>query len=217
MAVMRSSTFDWVRAGLRASEVSIVWTCLAGTAAIALGATQGSLALAAFGAIGLLDAAGSCSLVIHFRSALHHRSISHRLERVSLGIVTIGMAVVGIATLAGSGLRLVAGTGGHSTILGVILAAASVVVLSFLATRKRTIAHRIPSDALLADSWLSATGAALAFVTLLGTGTTAAFHWSWLDPGAAIAVACVAIAMSVVLGRGVTRLERSPSSDLAPE
>ncbi len=212
---MRSSTHDWVRAGLRVSEVSIIWTCLAGAVSVLLGVTQGSLALAAFGAIGLLDAAGSVSLVVQFRSAIRHAAISERLERVSLRIVTIGMAVVGVAALVASAQRLLAGTGGHSTILGLVIAAASVVVLSVLAIRKRTIAPRVPSDALLADSWLSATGAALAVVTLVGTAMTAALHWSWLDPVAAIAVACVAIVMSVVLGRGLTRLERSPSSDLA--
>jgi divalent metal cation (Fe/Co/Zn/Cd) transporter len=215
MAIMRSSTHDWVRAGLRVSEVSIVWTCLAGTASIVLGVTQGSLALAAFGAIGLLDAAGSVSLVVHFRSAIRHEAISDRLERVSLRIVTIGMAVVGVATLAVSAQRLLSGSGGHATILGLVIAATSVAVLSVLALRKRTVAPHIPSDALLADSWLSATGAALAVVTLAGTAMTAAFRWSWLDPVAAITVAGVAIVMSVVLGRGLTSLERSPTSDLA--
>lgn len=76
------------------------------------------------------------------------------------------------------------------------------LVLAMLAHRKRRIAERIPSHALRADAWLSAMGSVLALFALVGTALEAGFGWWWIDPVAAIGVACGATALSVVLARG---------------
>ncbi len=188
-----------LKAGLRISVASLLWTLVAGATAIALGATSDSLVLVVFGAIGLLDAVGSAVLIVHFRHALRHEAISEPHERVALAVVTIGMAVVGAATMIDSALRLAEHAGGRAPALGVALAAASAAVLAALSAAKRRIAPRVPSRALLADGWLSGVGAVLALVTLAGTGLEAGLGWWWLDPAAALVVGAGAIAMSVAL------------------
>ena len=188
-----------LRAGLRISIISLSWTLLAGSCAIALGAEDGSLTLAAFGAIGLLDAVGSTALVVHFKHALRHETISEGHERMALRVVTLGMAGVGTGTIAISALRLATPSSDRSSAAGIALAAASIGVLAALAARKRAVARRVPSQALNADGWLSAVGAVLAGFTLAGTALTAAYGWWWLDPVAALAVAVGAIAVSVSL------------------
>jgi divalent metal cation (Fe/Co/Zn/Cd) transporter len=183
-----------------------------GATAIGIGVAGGSLVLIAFGAIGLLDAAGSATLAVHFRHALRHEAISERHERLALRVVTLGMATIGVATVVGSAYRIAAGSGNKPVVVGVVLAGVSVLVLALLARRKYHIAPRIPSHALRADGWLSACGALLALTTLLGTGLQAAFGWWWLDPVSAIGVACGAVGLSVALAKGELRSSPLTSS-----
>jgi divalent metal cation (Fe/Co/Zn/Cd) transporter len=179
--------------------MSIVWTTVSSTTAIGLGIGTGSLVLVVFGAAGLPDALGSVTLVVHFRHALRHEEFSQRHERSALRLVTAGLVAVGGLTAIESGRRLVDRVHPHAVAGGVALAGASTLVLGLLSQRKRRIAGHIPSRALLADGWLSATGALLAAVTVAGTGLTAAFGWWWADPVAAAIVALAAVWIAAVM------------------
>jgi divalent metal cation (Fe/Co/Zn/Cd) transporter len=186
---------------MRISICSLIWTVTAGSGAIAIGILGNNLTLVVFGVIGLLDGVGSGTLIAHFRHALRHDSVSSRHERLTLLVVSWGMAVVGVATIADSIYRLRAEVHSNPLPAGIGLAAVSVLVLAALAVGKRRIAPRIPSHALGADGWLSATGALLAVVTLAGTALDKAFNWWWSDPVAAILVAVAAIGLSITLIR----------------
>lgn len=193
---------DHLRAGLQLSGASVAWTVFASTAAVALGIRAGSLVLVAFGFTGLLDAVGSATLVLHFRHALRHEAFSDRREQLALRVVTLGLVIVGTSTAVESTRRLIGHVESHAVPTGVALAAISIGVLGLLAVRKHRTAGRIPSRALLADGWLSATGCLLAIVTVTGTGLTSAYGWWWVDPLAAAAVACVALTVAAVMARG---------------
>ena len=190
-----------LRAGIVVSEVSLAWTIASSAAAGAIGISRGSLVLVAFGATGVLDAAGSAALVVHFRHAVRHEAVSERRERVALQVITIGLMVLSVATAAESVRRLVGHAHTDRAPEGIALAAASAVVLAVLGRRKRRIGPRIPSPALVADGWVSTTGALLAAVTVAGTAINAAVRWQWVDPAAALAVAIGAAAIAVELRR----------------
>jgi divalent metal cation (Fe/Co/Zn/Cd) transporter len=190
-----------LRAGLRVSAISIAWTIASSALALGIGVVAESLVLVGFGLTGLLDAAGSATLVAHFRHALRQEAFSDRHERRALRVVTVGLLVVGTLTAVESTRRLVGQTQPHAVPAGVVVAGASIAVLGVLSQRKRAVAKRIPSRALLADAWLSAMGCLLAVVTVAGTALGSAFGWWWADPVAAIAVAGGAIGLSVVLAR----------------
>jgi divalent metal cation (Fe/Co/Zn/Cd) transporter len=193
---------EHLRAGVRVSAVSITWTVCSSAAAVVIGLGSRSLVLLAFGFTGLLDAVGSAALVVHFRHALRHESFSEHHERRALRVVTIGLVVIGGLTAIESARRLMDREPSHSAPAGVLLAGFSVAVLAVLSVRKRGIARRIPSRALLADGWLSATGCLLAVVTVGGTALASADGWWWADPAAALCVACLAIVVAAVMGRG---------------
>jgi divalent metal cation (Fe/Co/Zn/Cd) transporter len=189
---------------LRISAASFGWTVVSSTASVAIGVAQNSLVLVAFGLTGVLDSAGSAVLVVHFRHALHHDAFSERHERTALRVVTIGLVVVGVLTSAESLRRLIGSVHAESVPAGVALAAASAMVLAVLSSRKRRAASAVDSQALLADGWLSATGALLGVVTVVGTGLASAFDWWWVDPIAAAMVACGAVGAGIVLARGAS-------------
>jgi divalent metal cation (Fe/Co/Zn/Cd) transporter len=197
-----------LRDGVRVSTVSIGWTVVSSTTSVALGLAAGSLVLVAFGLVGILDVVGSVALFVHFRHALRHDAFSERHERLALRIVTIGLLVVGAYTAIESVRRLVGHELTRPVPAGVALAAVSAGALGALFVAKRRIAGRIPSRALLADGWLSATGCLLAVVTVGGTGLTSAFDLRWADPLAALAIGCVAMVMAVVMASSRPRPRR---------
>ena len=187
-----------LQAGLKVSLISIAWTLTACTAAVVTGVIDGSLVLIAFGLTGLLDGAGSFALVLHFRHALTHDAVSSARERLALRVVSIGLIVIGGSTVIESARRLITNEAGHSSSIGLGIAGASVVVLSVLAAAKRRIAQRLRSNALRADGWLSATGAALAAIAVAGTALSSGSAHTWIDPAAALIVACVAVVVGVI-------------------
>ena len=190
-----------MRAAFVVSLLSIAWTVLTGTAAVALGLTSGSVVLVAFGAVGGLDALGSAALAYHFRHVLRHDAFSDDLERLAHRIVSVGLLIVGAAAVLGGALRLLFGGAAASSIAGTVVAGASIVVLSGLSRRKIVLAPKVRSRALRSDGHLSAVGAAQAAVTLLGT-LTALIGWHWADPAAAVGVGVVAVTVGVQSWRG---------------
>src|SRR5258708_3952823 len=94
-----ASRDDLVRSALHVSAVSAAWTLAASTAAVIVGLADNGLALVAFGVVGILDCAGSVTLVAHFRDERRGGSAEH-LERVALHLITAGLIVVGLATAA---------------------------------------------------------------------------------------------------------------------
>lgn len=188
---------DALRAAERVSWISVACTLLASSAAIAAGVTRGSLVLIVFGSTGFLDAAGSLTLAFHFRHALRHERVSLARERLSLRVVSGGLIAIGVFTIVESTRRLIAGSETERSAFGIIVAAASIVVLGSLAWRKRVISERVTSNALRADGTLSATGAALAVVAVVGTALSANDDLHWVDPLAALIVAVVAAASGV--------------------
>jgi divalent metal cation (Fe/Co/Zn/Cd) transporter len=186
-----------LRAGLRVSVASIVWTVLASTASIGLGIRSGSLVLVAFGAVGVFDAVGSAVLVTHFRHALRHDVISVRRERLAQLVVAIGLLIVGTATVAAGIARLVRQDHSHESVAGLAVAGCSIVVLACLGIQKRRLGLRIPSRALRADGGLSLVGAATAAAAVAGTALNDALSWWWSDPVAACVIALGAMGLSV--------------------
>ena len=195
-----SRATDDLRSGVRVSTLSIAWTVVASTVAIGAGVKASSLVLIAFGCTGLLDAAGSTALVVHFRHALKHETFSERHEHIAFLVVTGGLVLVALTTMVESVSRLLTKTQGEQTLVGVAVASASVVALTLLARKKLALGRRIPSQALFADGLLSTTGAVLGVVTVLGT-LLGALGWWWADPIAALVVAVGALSVAVILAR----------------
>jgi divalent metal cation (Fe/Co/Zn/Cd) transporter len=189
-----------IRVAWLVSLVSVGWTVVAGTAAVAIGASAQSAALVAFGAIGFVDALGSITLVYHFHHAIRHDALAEHLERLAHRVVAIGLFVVGLSAVVVGAARLAGGAEAADSFAGTVLAAVSVVVLAALSRRKQLVARRVASPALLADGHLSAVGAAQASVALFGT-VARGFGWSSADAIAAAILGVVAMATAIITRR----------------
>jgi len=187
-----------LRAGLRVSLASVIWSVTVCSAAVVAGVIDRSLVLLAFGLTGLLDGAGSLTLVLHFRHAIVSDIVSSRRERLALRVVSIGLIAIGVSTIAESTRRLITSQAGHGSSVGAGIAGSSAVVLALLAVAKLHIARQLSSDALRADGLLSGTGAALAVIAVVGAALSSRPAPKWIDPVAALCVASVAAVVGVI-------------------
>ena len=186
---------EHLRAALRVSVVSGAWTVASSSAAVASGILAHALVLVVFGLTGVLDAAGSWALALHFKHALAHARVSEKREHIALRVVSVGLISIGVFTIEESARRLATDSRAHSSVAGVAIAAASIIVLASLAARKRQVSRLVGSDALRADGWLSTIGAALAVIAIVGTALGA--RASWVDPVTALLVAVIACSTGI--------------------
>ena len=176
---------------VRWCALSVAWATVVGVTALVAGFAAGAIALVGFGADSITDGSASAVLVWRFR---HERSVSRDLDLVErraaravgavLVVIGVYVSVSAVAALAGHSVPL------RSTV-GVVLTAASILVLPVLARAKLRLARLLGSSALRGDGVLSLAGAALAAVAFASLALNAAFGWWWSDAAAALAIAAV--------------------------
>ena len=189
-------------------SLTIAWNVLSGTAAIAVAASTGSLALAGFGLNSAIDSAASAALVWRFREEDRDASRARQMEQKTLRLVGVALLAAALYVVAQAARSLLARSGPQSSQLGIALAAASLLVLPPLAYGKRRLARELQSRALHGDSVLTAAGAFLAGIALAGLVLTDTLGWWWADSVAAIAVG------SVLFRAGANALRDQPMGHL---
>jgi divalent metal cation (Fe/Co/Zn/Cd) transporter len=197
---------DDLSTATRLSVVSIVWSSLVGAVAVFAALQSGALSLLGFGVNALIDASASAALVWRFAVEVRAPRRAERVERAAERVVGAALSALGIYLIAGSVQALAAGVHPEGSDLGLALLCASLVVQPPLALLKRRVAIRLRSGALRADSFLTAIGALLALLSLIGLAATAQFGVGWADAVAALAVGLI------VLREGATSLGLSRQS-----
>jgi divalent metal cation (Fe/Co/Zn/Cd) transporter len=84
---------------------------------------------------------------------------------------------------------LVNGSHADESLLGIVLAVLSLLILPWLGRLKLGVASALPSRALRGDGVLTLAAATLAAITLVALLATGALGWWWADPAAALIIA----------------------------
>jgi divalent metal cation (Fe/Co/Zn/Cd) transporter len=173
---------------IRLSAFTIAWNLVFGAAAVVVATATGSSSLVGFGLDAVVDAAASVVLVWRFREERVDERRAQRIEGIALRVV--GVSLVSAATYVSvrSIVSLVQQSGPESSTFGLVLAAASAVVLPFLARAKVRVAGRLGSRALRADGILTAAAGLLAIISLAAAALDGLGLW-WADPVAALLIA----------------------------
>lgn len=176
---------------------SIAYNAAEGVIAIAAGAAASSIALIGFGLDSFVEMASGLIILWQFA----HRVPEHR-ERQALRLIGVSFlllaAYVGFTSISG----LLAGPTAEGSPIGIVLAAASLLIMPALAVAKQRTGRALGSSTVSADAvqtWLC-TG--LSAVLLVGLGLNAALGWWWADPLAGLAIALVAVREGVLAWRG---------------
>lgn len=194
----------------RVSTASAVWTLATSVVSIAIGVASGSLALAAFGAVGVFDCASDVVLIVHFSRERRGLRADH-IERAAVQVVAVGLVVVGLRTGYLSLDTLTDPREIDQSTIGLVVAVVSFAALSVLAFAKRRIAAQLGSHGLRADAQLTIVGAVLGAITVAGMAATAVFGWWWSDPVAALAIAVGALGLSIATFRSAGGDHTSPA------
>ena len=184
---------DLLGRGVLLEYFTIGYNVIEALVAVGTGITAGSIALVGFGLDSVIEVAAGATLLWRLkRESRLGADISEEehsfLERRALLIIGLTFLALSIYILLEAGYKLFTGSTAEKSIIGIILAAASLVIMPALALLKQQTARRLDSPALAADAVETWVCSYLSLVLLAGLGLNAAFGWGWADSVAALAM-----------------------------
>ena len=192
-ATAQIGTSEYLRLARRAkwlSWASLGYMGLEGLAAIVAGIVAGSIALIGFGIDSAIEGFASVVIVWRFTGS---RSLSEAAERKAQKLVAIQFFVLAPYVAIEAVRTLVNGSYPDESMVGIALAAVSVVVMPLLGRAKQGIGRRIGSSATASEGKQNLLCAYLAAALLVGLLGNALLGAWWLDPIVALFIAYVAV------------------------
>jgi len=177
-----------VARGRRLEYFTISWNVLEAAVALMAGLAAGSIALLGFGFDSLIETTSALVLLWRLRvdQASERRAAAEgRSQRLVGACFLLLAAYILYESVEALWLHEVA----QRSVPGVLLAAASVLVMPRLARAKRRVAAELGSRALHSDSRQADFCAYLSAILLAGLALQWALGWWWADPVAALLMA----------------------------
>ncbi|HEX2027239.1 MAG TPA: cation transporter [Nitriliruptorales bacterium] len=182
-----------LRRARRLALFTVAWNVAEGAVAITAALLAGSQALFGFGADSVIESISAS--VLTWRLTAERRD-PHRAEEVEhTALRAIGVSFLLLAAfVAFDAVRaLVVHDEPTSSPVGIALTLLSLIVMPWLAVRKRRMADALVSRAAVADSQQTWACAWLSAVVLTGLVLNATLGWWWADPVAALGVAVLLV------------------------
>jgi divalent metal cation (Fe/Co/Zn/Cd) transporter len=163
----------------------------------------GSIALVGFGFDSVIEVSSGAALLVRLHADVDPRR-RDRMERLTLGFV--GTCFLAVAAYVGydSMSNLIQHQPPRPSIIGIALAATSLIVMPLLARAKRRVAREISSGAMAADAKQSEFCMYLSAILLAGLTLNAAFGWWWADPLAGLIMVPIVAREGIEALRGRT-------------
>ncbi len=174
-----------VRRALRLEYVLLSYNFLEAGIALTLGFIAGSTALVGFGFDSVIEVSATLVLVWRLRKELGGRP-DDRAERRARRFIGVTFLLLAAYVLYESIEKLITHAAPDPSLPGLILAAASLLLMPVLGVWKLRIAKRIGSGALRAEAMETIVCAWLSLALLLGLGLHLLAGWWWADPAAAL-------------------------------
>ena len=176
---------DLVRRGRWLEYFTIGYNSLEGLIAVGAGLIAGSIALVGFGFDSLIEVT-SGSILLWRLLADVDEARRERIEAISLRLVGVCFVVLAIYVTYDSVKSLIRREVPEESVVGIILASVSLVIMPLLVRAKRKVARSIISGALMADSKQTELCTYLSAILLAGLLLNALLGWWWADPVAAL-------------------------------
>jgi divalent metal cation (Fe/Co/Zn/Cd) transporter len=198
---LAAARVDGLERGIALEYLSLAYNLLESVVGIVAGAVAGSVALIGFGLDSVVESSSAAILIWRFRTETRGRRSSEDAERRAVRLVSI--AFFGLAAYVGSRavLDLLAESRPEESPVGIALAVASLIVMPWLASRKRRLAREIDSRALKADSIQTTLCTYMSAFLLVGLLANSLLGWWWADPVAGLAIAALAVREGIELWR----------------
>jgi divalent metal cation (Fe/Co/Zn/Cd) transporter len=167
------------RLARRLSWTSLAWLGIEGGVAVAAGIIAGSVALVGFGMDSAIEGVASIIVIWRFTGT---RTVSESSERLAQRLVAISFFLLAPYIAAEAVGALVGAHHAETSVVGIWLTAASLMICPWLGIAKRRVAAQLGSATTRGEGTDNLLCASLAVATLVGlVANTAAGIW-WLDP-----------------------------------
>ena len=192
-----------VRRGRHLEYFTIGYNSLEGLIAIGAGLLAGSIALVGFGVDSLIEVTSGAVLLWRLHADVDEAR-RERVEAISLRIVGICFITLALYVIHDSIESLLKRQTPDESLIGIVLAAVSLIVMPLLVRAKRKVARGINSGALMADSKQTELCTYLSAILLGGLLLNALFGWWWADPLAALIMVPIIAKEGIEALRGET-------------
>jgi divalent metal cation (Fe/Co/Zn/Cd) transporter len=176
---------------------SVAYNIVEGIVAIAAGTVAGSSALISFGLDSAVEVASGLVILWQFR---HHLPESR--ERRAQQLIAISFFALAAYVTYDSISTFVTGEHVRVSVVGIVLAVASLAIMPLISWGKRRTGRELDSSAVVADSVQTLLCTYLSAILLVGLLGNALFGWWWLDPIAALAIAAIAVREGIETWKG---------------
>jgi divalent metal cation (Fe/Co/Zn/Cd) transporter len=193
-ALTAAETTRLTRRGLRLAKFTVAYNVVEGAIAITVGILAGLVSMIGFGLDSGIESAASVLVGLRLTARLRHGAADEAKERRALKAIAVTFFVLA-AYVVFEGIRSLIGDETPDTsAVGLVLLAASIVVMPLLARAKRRVGEQLGGDPLiLADAAETRICVLLSVSTLVGLGLYALVGWTWLDPVAGFVIAAFAV------------------------
>jgi divalent metal cation (Fe/Co/Zn/Cd) transporter len=174
-----------VRRGLLLEYLTVGYNSLEGVIAIAAGLLAGSIALVGFGFDSAIEVISGMTLLWRLHSDADE-SMRERIEQRAIRIVGVSFLLLAAYVTVDAANALLRQEAPDESIVGIVLAAVSLVIMPLLVRAKRRVARAIESHALDADATQTQICTYLSAILLGGLLLNATLGWWWADPVAAL-------------------------------
>jgi len=160
---------------------------------IFFGAAAGSIALFSFGLDSLVESLSTIIVTLRLRkSGRVSEEEEERHEQQALKAVGWSFILLAAYVLLESARKLVAEEAPEASLPGIVIAASSIIFMTFFANYRHNLGHGINSKSLVADSRQTQLCVYMSYALLAGIGLNLLFGFWWADPLAGIAIALLA-------------------------
>ena len=172
---------------------TIAYNLVEGVIAIGAGAVAGAVSLIGFGVDSGIEVAAATVVLVRLRAELRGDEPDERKEALALRFIAVTFFLLA-AYLVVEGVRnLIVGERPDTSVVGIVLTGASMLIMPTLAWFKRRVGTRMSSRLVLADAAETALCAWLSVSTFVGLVLFAWLGWTWLDAVAGFVIAAFAI------------------------
>ena len=173
------------------NRLTLGWNVAEAVIAISAGVAASSVSLVGFGLDSGIEVSASVILAWRLHQERGGGCMAENDRRATRLIAISFLALAVYVWVTGTG-DLLAGSEPDPTLLGVLLAGASLAVMPFLARAKRRLAVPLGSSAAASEAAQTMFCAVLSGVVLVGLALNLILGWWWADPVAALMIGALA-------------------------
>lgn len=176
---------------------TITYNVLEAVIAMAEGTRVSSSALIGFGLDSVVEVSSAAAVAWQFSA-----KDPETREKAALRFIALSFFALAAYVAVDAVLTLFGVSEARPSLVGIVLAAASLVVMPVLSLAQRRAGQEFGSVSAVADSKQTLLCTYLSAILLAGLLLNSLFGWSWADPVAALGIAAIAVREGINAKRG---------------